>query len=96
VSPIFEWDDAKAAENIRKHGISFAQATFAFRDRFAIEDLDESMDYGEDRFKLIGMSGKQLLTIVFTERVDPDRIRIISARRSTKDEEEDYHSQNAR
>lgn len=92
----FEWDDAKAAENLSKHGISFLQATFAFRDRFAMEDLDESEDYGEDRFILIGMSGGQLLTIVFTERTDPDRIRIISARRSIKNEEEDYHSQNAR
>jgi len=42
------------------------------------------------------MSGGQLLTIVFTERADPDRIRIISARRSTKNEEKDYYSQNAR
>jgi uncharacterized DUF497 family protein len=91
----FEWDDDKAAENVRRHGISFPQATLAFRDRLATEDLDESEDYGEDRFILIGMSGGQLLTIIFTERADPDRIRIISARRSTKNEEEYYYSQNA-
>jgi uncharacterized protein len=92
----FEWDDAKAAENLRKHGISFPQAAFAFRDRFALEDRDESEDYDEDRFILIGMSGGQLLTIAFTERSAPDRIRIISARRSTKNEEEDYYSKNPR
>jgi uncharacterized protein len=96
VYPEFEWEDDKAAENLRKHGISFPQATLAFRDRFALEDLDESEDYGEYRFILIGMSCGQLLTIVFTERADPDRIRIISARTSTKSEEEDYYSQNAR
>ena len=92
--PEFEWDDAKAAKNLRKHGISFLQATPAFRDPFAIEYLDDQENYGEDRFIRVGISGGQLLTIVFTERAD--RIRIISARRSTKDEEEDYHSQNAR
>jgi uncharacterized DUF497 family protein len=93
VYPKFEWDDDKAAENLRKHGVSFPQAVFAFRDAFAIEDLDYR-EYGEDRFILIGISGGQLLTVAFTERVD--RIRIISARRSTKNEEEDYYSQNPR
>jgi len=92
----FEWDENKAAENLRKHRISFRQATFAFRDRLAIEDLDESEDYGEDRFILIGMSGGRLLTAVFALREEPDCTRIISARRSTKDEEEDYYSQNPR
>jgi uncharacterized protein len=90
VYPEFEWDDAKAAENIRNHGIRFAEAVAAFRDNFAIDYFDD-MDYGEDRFIHIGLSGGQLLTIVYTARAD--RIRIISARRSTKHEQEDYYSQ---
>jgi uncharacterized protein len=89
----FEWDENKAAENLRKHEISFRQATVAFRDRLALEDLDESEDYGEDRFILIGMSAGQLLTVVFTLRESADTVRIISARRSTKNEEQDYYSQ---
>jgi uncharacterized DUF497 family protein len=93
VYPEFEWDEAKAEENLHKHGISFSEATYAFRDVFAIEYVDDRENYGEDRFILIGISGGRLLTVVFTERTD--RIRIISVRRSTKDEE-DYHSQNAR
>lgn len=44
MSSEFEWDDDKAAENLRKHGVSFPQAVLAFRDRFATEDLDESED----------------------------------------------------
>jgi uncharacterized protein len=53
VYPEFEWDDARAIENLRKHGVSFLQATAAFRDGFAIEELDESQDYGENEFILI-------------------------------------------
>jgi len=90
VYPEFEWDNAKAAENIRNHGVRFAEAVLAFRDNFAIDYLDD-IDYGEDRFIHIGRSGGQLLTIVYTERAD--RIRIISARRSTKHEQENYYSQ---
>jgi uncharacterized DUF497 family protein len=97
VYPEFEWDDAKARSNLRKHGVSFPQAIGAFRDPFAIEYADESGEFGEDRFILIGLSGEHLLTIVFTEREESSRIRIISARRSTKDEkEEDYKNQNPR
>jgi uncharacterized protein len=90
----FEWDDAKAAKNLLKHGITFYQAISAFRDTFAVEYTDDRMDYGEDRFIHIGMAAGQLLTVVFTERADSTRI--ISARRSTKYEEELYNSQNRR
>jgi uncharacterized DUF497 family protein len=90
VYPKFEWDDAKAAGNIRKHGVRFEDAVGAFRDNFAIDYFDDT-GYGEDCFIHIGLSGEQLLTIVYTERAD--RIRIISARRSTKHEQEDYYSQ---
>lgn len=92
----FEWDENKSAENLRKHKISFRQATPAFSDPLALEDLDESEDYGEARFHLVGMCTGSLLTVVFTIRQSTERIRIISARKSNKNEEQDYYSQIAR
>ena len=89
----FEWDQNKAARNLRRHGVSFVQATLAFCDPLAIEWLDDRAEYGEDRIVLVGISAGQLLTIVYAERAD--RIRMISARRATKDEQEYYYSQNA-
>jgi len=89
----FEWDVNKAALNLGKHRVSFPQAVLAFRDRFAIEWLDDRRDYAENRFIHLGLSEGHLLTIVFTERAD--RIRIISARRATKDEQAYYNSQNS-
>ena len=89
----FEWDDQKAARNLRKHGVGFVQATLAFRDPLAIEWLDDRAEYGEERIVLVGISGGQLLTIAYAERAD--RIRMISARRATKDEQAYYYSQNA-
>jgi uncharacterized protein len=89
----FEWDEAKAAENLRKHGVSFAQSALAFRDLLAVEFFDDRRDYGEDRFIHIGSSEGQVLTVAYAER-GGDRIRIISARRATKDEQEYYYSQN--
>jgi uncharacterized DUF497 family protein len=90
----FEWDDTKAAENIRNHGVSFAQATLAFRDPFAVEWIDLREDYGEERIILLGMTSNQVLAVVYTERAE--RIRIISARRATKNEQERYDRENAR
>jgi uncharacterized DUF497 family protein len=77
----FPWDDTKAAENVRIHGVSFAQAALAFRDPFAVEWIDLREAYGEERIGLLGMTTNQLLTVVCAERAE--RIRIISARRAT-------------
>lgn len=90
----FEWDDAKAAANYRKHGVTFEQAAHAFRDPFAVEWIDERAAYGEERVILLGMSGGQILSVVYTER--RERLRIISARRATKYEKDEYYRQNAR
>jgi len=88
----FEWDRAKAEANWKKHGVSFELATTVFRDAFAIEYLDEREDYGEARFVLIGMAeGQVLLCVVHTER--DEKIRIISARRATQYEQEQYLEQ---
>jgi len=69
-------------------------AKTVFKDPFAIEFLDDREDYGEERFVIIGMAeGQVLLFVAYTERVE--RIRIISARRATQREQDDYFRQNA-
>jgi uncharacterized DUF497 family protein len=86
----FEWHDAKAEANLRARGVSFDLAKTVFKD---IERLDDREDYGESRFVVIGMAeGNVVLFVAFTER--EGRIRIISARRATQNEEADYIQQN--
>lgn len=90
----FEWDSVKANANYRLHGVTFELAQAVFRDAFAVERLDDRKDYGEDRFIIIGMAtGQVILLVVYTPR--GERIRIISARRATQHEEEDYFRQNS-
>ena len=86
----FEWDPAKAASNRRKHGVSFEEAAEAVNDPRAIEEYDfEHSTATEDRFRLVGMSGKgRLLVVVYTRR--DEAVRIISARRATRSEAEAY------
>lgn len=82
---LFEWDPKKARLNIKRHGISFDEASTAFRDPLSrtIDDPLHSDD--EERFVLIGQSVRgRLLVVVHTER--GDRIRIISARLATNKE----------
>ena len=90
---LFEWDDDKAAENRRRHGVSFAQGAEALRDPFAIEEIDNREDYSEERVNALAMREGMILHVTYTER--GDRIRIISARRATKHEQDDYYRQNA-
>jgi uncharacterized DUF497 family protein len=89
----FEWDDAKAEANFRKHGLDFETATEVFRDVFVIDELDASMDYGEQRFQIIGHAGGKLVTVIYTER--GERIRIISARQATRREHDRYYHKNS-
>ena len=90
----FDWHDAKARNNERLHGVSFDLAKTVFKDVFAVEQIDDREDYGEERFIVIGMAeGNVLLFVAYTER--EDRIRIISARRATQHEQEDYFRQNS-
>ncbi len=86
---IFEWDDAKAALNIEKHGISFYEEGSVFADRKGIllPDVQHSQD--EDRFLLIGVTGeRKLLTVIHVDRREV--FRIISARAATPRERRDY------
>lgn len=90
----FEWNDAKAQANLGAHGVSFDLAKTVFKDPFAIERLDDREDYSEERFVLIGRAEENvLLFVAYTER--EERIRIISARRATQYEQDDYFQQNA-
>lgn len=89
----FEWDDAKAEENYGKHGVDFELARDVFHDPFGIERIDDREDYGEDRFVLTGITKDGvILVVVPTER--DGRVRLISARRATKYEQDEYYSQN--
>jgi len=89
----FNWDPAKAASNLRKHGVSFDEAQSVFYDEFAIQFYDESHSSDEERFLMLGMSsGAHLLLVCHCER-DSDSggvIRIISARKATKQESTFY------
>ena len=88
----FEWDDAKNASNFAKHGVTFERARLVFSDVFAVGEYDDRRSYGEDRFALTGMVEGTLLFVVYAER--DERVRIISARRATKSEQDDYYRQN--
>ena len=83
----FDWDAAKAATNLKKHGVSFEEAQSVFYDEFAVQFFDEENSIEEDRFLLLGMSsGARLLLVCHCERESGNTIRIISARKATKRE----------
>ena len=90
----FEWSNDKAAANWRAHGVAFHEAVKIFRDLFAVERLDTREDYGEQRINLIVLCDGILLNVTYTER--GDRIRIISARRAERHEQDDYYRENSR
>jgi len=81
----------KAKSNLKKHGVSFEEASTAFQDILSLTIDDPLHSIDEERVVLIGMSNKnRLLVVVHTER--EDNIRIISARKATKEERESYES----
>ena len=88
----FQWDDAKAGANIAHHGVTFEAARNVFEDPFALDWLDESEDYGEDRFAIIGVSEGRLLFVAYAMR--GEAIRIISARLAEPFERRRYHEEN--
>jgi uncharacterized protein len=88
----FEWSRAKAAANLRKHGVSFELATRAFQDPLGVEQLDQRENYNEERAILLGMVDGVVLLVVFTSR--GDRIRLISARKAHRHEQDHYYREN--
>ncbi len=87
----FEWDRDKAAANVKKHGVEFAEAVTVFGDPLEVTIADPDHSDGEVRFLSLGMSaGGRLLVVAYTER--DGRIRIINAREATSQERKQYES----
>ena len=85
----YEWDPAKAAANLRKHGVPFAEAASAFLDPMALTFQDPDHSEDEGREITIGVSTKQRVLFV-AHCARGDRIRIISARKATQRERKRY------
>jgi uncharacterized DUF497 family protein len=86
-----EWDAAKNAANIGKHGISFEDAKHIF-DGPVLEKIDRRRDYGEERIAAVGVTMGLELYVVYTIR--GGNRRIISARRANRHERESYRLAN--
>mgnify|MGYP002665421595 CR=1 FL=1 len=87
----FEWDPPKAAANLKKHQVSFAEAKSVFYDALAVQFFDDEHSSDEERFLMLGMSsGAKLLIVCHCERDHGATIRIISARKATKRESAFY------
>lgn len=83
----FDWDEAKRLANIEKHGVDFADVPPMFNgDVFTIED--QRFDYGETRYLTFGLLKFRVIVVAHTE--EDNVIRIISARKATKNEEKHY------
>ena len=90
----FDWDPVKAASNAKKHKVTFEMAKTVFYDDFAMQFFDEEHSLGEERFLLLGMSSDaKLLLVCHCEREDGDVIRIISARKATTSEAQNYRGE---
>ena len=89
--PILEWDQRKATPNVRKHGVTFDEAASVFLDQFGLCTVDPDDIAGEERFVLLGMSGRlRLITVCFCERRRASVLRLISARKATRSEARMY------
>jgi uncharacterized DUF497 family protein len=91
----FEWDDEKNNANFRKHGVDFLGAARVFADPVRLDKRDTAHSKHEERRITIGFSSPEILTVVYTVRMQ-DTIRIISARKATKNEEKSYYKSHAR
>ena len=85
----FEWDEAKAAANLLKHGVSFLTAAAIF-DNEVLERIDDREDYGEVRFIGLGRVELEVYRVVYTWRAE-NLVRIISAQKAGKHERETYY-----
>jgi uncharacterized protein len=87
----YEWDNGKAAESLRKHGVDFADAIAALEDANRLEEIDTRFEYGEERIQVIGMARGGVLFVIVTLRGE-DSCRIISARKATRHEQDRYYA----
>ena len=89
----FEWDDLKAQGNLRRHGLTFNEASTAFEDPHAVVGMDEKHCQREMRQWILGLSQRnRVVLVVFVERA-PKTYRIITAREATADEYELYEEE---
>ena len=87
-----EWDERKAASNLKKHHVSFSEASTVFNDPWFITFLDEEHSIDEDRYITIGLSSRnRLLLVAHTDQ--GGQIRIISARKATSNERKSYEEE---
>lgn len=93
----FEWDARKAAANLRKHGVSFEEARTAFLDDNALLRPDDDHSDDEDRFLLLGLSGRmRTLVVCHCYRQEDEVIRLISARKANSLERQQYEDRRTR
>lgn len=89
----FEWDPKKETMNFQKHGVTFEQASYVFADPYALSKYDEEHSDDEDRWLLLGKSINEVLLVVVHTLTDKDGmelVRIISARKASKNENNEY------
>lgn len=87
----FGWDARKGRQNLKKHKASFEEAATVFYDEKAIEYFDPEHSADEDRFLMLGLSGRlRIMVVSYCLRERSSEIRIISARRATKKEQSVY------
>ena len=86
----FEWDPKKATKNEKKHGISFSEATTVLGDPLELTISDPDHSSGEFRFLSIGKSHLENLLVVSYTESQHNRIRVISARKATRQEQRHY------
>ena len=81
----YEWDNRKAADNLGKHGVDFADAIAALEDPNRLEKIDTRLAYSEERMQVIGMTRRDVLFVVVTVRDE-------SARKATRHEQDRYYA----
>jgi uncharacterized DUF497 family protein len=87
----FTWDASKNATNMRKHGVTFEEARSSFNDEYARAFYDPDHSEDEDRFLLLGLSGRlRVLVVSHCLRESETLIRIISARKADRQEQQNY------
>jgi uncharacterized DUF497 family protein len=84
-----EWDPAKAAANLRQHGVGFPEAATVLEDNFALTREDPDAE-GEQRFVSLGCSGLGSLLVVVYSHSEPDVLRIISAWKANRQQRWQY------
>jgi uncharacterized DUF497 family protein len=91
-----DWDEGKRRQNLQKHGIDFVDAIEVFFDPHRLEGFDSEHSRLEDRWWTVGLSAHRTLFVVFAERHAGRVVRIISARKAMRHEQEAYQERRAR